>query len=81
MANSTTTPAVTPAEALTQAGFPQAGEIWLPIENGESVIVTGVIHADDENDELTVCFSNLELEHFEMNLGYFLESYGRRKRS
>lgn len=80
MAN-TTTSVVTPSDALTQAGLPQAGELWLPIENGDPVIVTGVIHADDETEELTVCFSNLELERFEMNIGYFLESYDRRKRS
>jgi hypothetical protein len=80
MAN-TTSSVVTPSQALAQAGFPQAGEIWLPIENGDPVIVTGVIHAEDENEELTVCFSNLELENFETNIGYFLESYDRRKRS
>lgn len=55
--------------------LPQAGEIWLPLTEGEAVVVTGVIAEDGETE---VHFSTLELVSYEAKLGYFLESFNKR---
>jgi hypothetical protein len=55
--------------------LPQAGEIWLPIDLGEPVIVTGVL---EEDSGPAVYFSNLETLSFVAPLGYFMESFDKR---
>lgn len=56
---------------------PSEGEIWLSLETGEPIVVTGVL-ANEDSSALAVNFSTLDDQAFEASMGYFLEHYSRR---
>jgi hypothetical protein len=67
--------AIDTTSATNTITLPQAGEIWLPIAEGEPVVVTGVL---TEDTGLEVHFANLDSVSYAADLGYFLECFDKR---